>query len=65
MMNCPRCGQPAAKLLDPLPGESEAEYALRMRREWRRETTRPRARRSSSSSEEETINDTYAVLGVR
>lgn len=56
---------PAPKLLDPLPDETAAEYAARMRREWRRETSPRRRSRSSSVSEEQMIEDTYAILGVR
>jgi hypothetical protein len=60
---CPRCGQPAGKLLEPLPGETQPQYALRMRREWKRETTRPKRRRDRDERELE--EEIYAVLGVR
>lgn len=62
---CRACGQPAAKLLDPLPDETAPEYALRMRREWKRETSRPRRANRDRVSESQLIEDTYAVLGVR
>jgi hypothetical protein len=64
---CPHCGGslPSPKLLDPLPGELEGEYAARMRREWKRETREKPRRARSSQSEEEEIEDIRAVLGAR
>lgn len=59
MKCCQTCGQPLPKLLEQFPGETDQEYALRLRREYRRETRRPRR---SSPSETVTDEDVAAVL---
>jgi len=69
--HCRACGQPLPKLLDQFPDEDDQAYAKRLRKEYRRETL-PRSawpsrsrRRSSAESEDELIQETYAILGVR
>jgi len=63
-MNCHACGQPLPELLQQFPDEEDQAYAKRLRREYKRET-RGRARRPRGESEDELIEETYAILGVR
>jgi len=63
--HCRACGQPLPKLLDQFPDEDDQAYAKRLRKEYRRETPPRARRRSNAESEDELIQETYAILGVR